>query len=257
MFVDGLGLEVLIFLFLVAATAGFLDTLAGGGGLITLPALIISGIPPLPALATNKLQGTAGTATATWMMLRSGRITLKEVWPLMGTAFIGSTLGTLAVQSLSTRLLRFVIPSVLLSIALYFLFSPSTSEAKGKKLITLRHYRRLVIPVIGWYDGMFGPGTGSFFAFAGVSLRGQGLIDATIVAKTLNFSTNIASLFVFLFTGHLLWLVGLTMMLGQFLGAWVGALFLVKINPGYLRLLVVLMCSGMLLKYAWSMGWFF
>lgn len=102
---------------------------------------------------------------------------------------------------------------------------------------------------------MFGPGTGSFFALAGVSLRGQGLIDATAIAKTLNFSTNIASLLVFLFVGKVVWLVGALMMVGQFCGAWCGAKFLFKINPGYLRLVVVAMCFAMLGKYVLSMGW--
>ena len=103
---------------------------------------------------------------------------------------------------------------------------------------------------------MFGPGTGSFFALAGVSLKGLGLIDATAVAKTLNFSTNIASLLVFLIAGKVIWIVGIAMMFGQFLGAWAGSLYLLRIDPQYLRIAVVCMCLGMLGKYMLSMGWF-
>lgn len=251
----GFSIEVLTFLFFAAAVAGFLDTLAGGGGLIALPALIISGIPPLFALGTNKLQGTIGTATATIMMLRKRAVRWHDVKYLMLAAFIGSTLGTIAVQFLNTELLNFVIPAVLLCIAVYFLISPQVTNPDHEAKVSANNYRRLVVPVIGWYDGMFGPGTGSFFALAGVSFRGQNLINSTAIAKTLNFSTNIASLFVFLIAGKVIWFVGLVMMSGQFIGAWAGSLCLLKIDPKYLRLVVVLMCVGMLCKYVYSMGW--
>jgi uncharacterized membrane protein YfcA len=113
----------------------------------------------------------------------------------------------------------------------------------------------VVIPVIGCYDGIFGPGTGSFLSLAGVSLRGQGLIDATAVAKTLNFSTNFASLVIFIFAGKIVWFVGLVMMVGQYLGAWAGSKCLLTIRVEYLRLLVVTMCLSMLVRYMYTMGW--
>lgn len=247
--------ELLALLFLASCVAGFLDTLAGGGGLIVLPALVLSGIPPLSALGTNKLQGTVGTATATFLMLRNRKVRWNEVKFLMLTAFIGATLGTAAVQFIDTEILSFVIPSVLLLIALYFLLVPLPSQVGRRPRLSNEKYKRIVVPVIGWYDGMFGPGTGSFFALAGVSLRGQGLIESTAIAKTLNFSTNIASLLVFLVAGKVVWLVGAIMMFGQFLGAWGGSKCLFKIPPAYLRLVVVTMCFAMLGKYVSSMGW--
>jgi len=244
-------IQVLLFLFFAAFVAGFLDTLAGGGGLIALPAVIMSGIPPLLALGTIKLQGTMGTATATLMMLRGRRVSWDEVKLLMLSAFIGSALGTCALQFINAELLRFIIPGVLLFIAIYFLVSPQP-ETGGKPKISSPLYRNCIVPAIGWYDGMFGPGTGSFFALAGVSFQGRNLLDSTAVAKTLNFSTNIASLFVFLTVGKVVWVVGLVMMAGQFLGAWAGANCLFKINTKYLRFVIVLMCSGMLGKYLYS-----
>lgn len=244
----GFSTEILIFLFFIAAVAGFLDTLAGGGGLIVLPALILSGIPPLYALGTNKLQGSMGTATATFMMLRKRRVRWQEVKLPMLAAFIGSTLGTAAVQFIHAEVLSFVIPIVLLFIAVYFLVSPQPRQG-GTPKMSAESYRRYIVPVIGWYDGMFGPGTGSFFALAGVSLRGLGLIDATAVAKALNFATNISSLIVFLMAGKIVWVAGLLMMAGQVLGAWAGSHVLFTINPRYLRLLVVVMSTGMLARY--------
>ncbi len=249
---SGFSFEILLFLFVIATIAGLLDTLAGGGGLIALPALILSGVPPLYALGTNKLQGSMGTATATLMMLRKRRVQWHDVRFLMLSAFIGSTLGTIAVQFVNTDILTFVVPSVLLFIAIYFLFSPLPKENRTDPKLSLRTYQRYIVPVIGWYDGMFGPGTGSFFAVAGVSLRGHGLIESTAIAKTLNFSTNIAALFVFLITGKIVWLAGILMMAGQMLGAWAGSHCLYKINPKYLRFLVVTMCVGMLMKYLLS-----
>lgn len=247
--------EILAFLFMAAFAAGFLDTLAGGGGLIVLPALIISGIPPLLALGTNKLQGTMGTATASVMMLRSRKVRWDEIRFPMFLAFLGSVAGTIAVQFLNTELLVFVIPLVLVCIAVYFIVSPFVQTKHKGARISARNYRRFIVPVIGWYDGMFGPGTGSFFAVAGVSLRGMNLIDATANAKTLNFATNFASLLVFLIAGKVVWLAGLTMMVGQFAGAWGGSKCLLTINPNYLRILVVAMCLAMLGKYAIGMGW--
>ena len=247
--------EMLVFLFLIAFLAGFIDTLAGGGGLIVLPALMMSGIPPLFALGTNKLQGTMGTATATFLMLRNRWVSWSDIKFLMLSAFIGAVLGTIVVQFIKTDLLSFVIPAVLLLIAIYFLVAPHAGYVKSEPRISQGKYQKIIVPLIGWYDGMFGPGTGSFFALAGVSLRGHSLIDATAVAKTLNFSTNIASLMVFLLSGKAVWTVGLLMMGGQFAGAWGGSHCLFRIQPQYLRLIVVVMCLGMLTKYAFSTGW--
>lgn len=248
-------IELLSALFLVAVVAGLLDTLAGGGGLISLPALILSGVPPLTALGTNKLQGSMGTATATYMMLKNKRVSWPSVKYLMLTAFIGSVIGTIAVQFINTAVLSFVIPIVLLFIAVYFIISPNLTKPVGEPKVTAVKYRNIIVPFIGYYDGMFGPGTGSFFALSGVSCRGHDLVTATAIAKPLNFATNVASLSVFLLAGHIAWAVGLLMMLGQALGAWLGSHFLFKINPAYLRIVVVIMCSAMLVKYVDSMGW--
>lgn len=239
-------------LFFVALVAGFLDTLAGGGGLISMPALIVSGIPPLAALGTNKLQGCMGTATASYMMLKTKKVIWKDIKYLMLSAFLGSTLGTIAVQFINTDVLPFVIPIVLLLIAIYFLISPMPSKATTKAKLSDNKYRNWVVPFIGFYDGMFGPGTGSFFSLSGVFFRGYNLIKSTANAKLLNFSTNIASLIVFIMMGQIAWCIGFAMMAGQALGAWFGSLFLLKINPKYLRALVVFMCVGTLIKYAFS-----
>ncbi len=245
----------LLLLFFTALLAGFLDTLAGGGGLLTVPALILSGIPPLTVLGTNKLQSSTGTATATLMMFKHKKVLWDEVKHLMLAAFVGAAIGATLVQFVNPESLSFIIPIVLLVIALYFLISPTPKADGGKPKLSYRLYKNLIVPFIGSYDGFFGPGTGSFFALSGVSLRGLDLISATVIAKTLNFATNIASLTVFFLAGKIAWSAGLTMMAGQVLGASLGSRFLFKINPVYLRGLIVLMSVAMLFRYALSMGW--
>jgi len=252
----GFPIELLCLLFVTAVVAGLLDTLAGGGGLISIPALILSGIPPLAALGTNKLQGSMGTATASYMMFKRKKIQWTSIRASMVAAFIGAVLGTITVQFIDTDILSFVIPIVLLCIALYFLVAPSPTDHNTKPKLSDKHYRNIIVPSIGYYDGMFGPGTGSFFALSGVSCRGFDLISATARAKPLNFATNLASLIVFLISGNIIWIVGGVMILGQVLGAWLGAHCLFKINPTYLRAVVVVMCTGMLIKYAESVDWF-
>lgn len=247
-------IELLGFLFVIAIVAGCLDTLAGGGGLIAVPALIVGGLPPLAALATNKLQGSMGTATATFMMLKNDKIRWAESRPLMAMAFVGAALGTVTVQFVDAKVLSFVVPIVLLVTAVYFLVAPTPGEQERSPVLSNEKYKSMVVPAIGFYDGMFGPGTGSFFALAGVACRGQSLMRSTAVAKSLNFATNIASLIVFVLAGQVVWMVGLLMMAGQLIGAALGSHFLFRIKPTYLRVIVVVMCLGMLARYSYSMG---
>ena len=242
-------LETFIFLFFIAITAGIVDTLAGVGGLIVLPALILVGLPPLTALGTNKAQSFAGTGTATYMMLAYKKITVKQMKPLMITAFVGSLIGTVLVQFIGNESLSIVIPAVLMVIVLYFILSPRMKEVSSKARISDNIYKYTFAPIIGFYDGMFGPGTGSFFTVSSVALRGKSLIDATANAKALNFATNVAALFVFLYLGEVIFPVAFVMIAGQFIGARIGSNFLVSINPTFLRYFVILLCVVMLARY--------
>lgn len=241
--------ETLIFLFFAAAVAGFMDTLAGGGGLITIPALVVSGVPPLAALGTNKLQSSFGSGTASFLLFKRKKIHWQELRPMMIAAFLGSVAGTVIVQFIDAKVLGFMIPLVLIIIAAYFISAPYLKLESTQPRMTDKLYQKTVLPVIGIYDGMFGPGTGSFFAVAGVSLRALELIKATAIAKPLNFATNIASLIVFIFAGQIMWLAGFAMIIGQVLGAWLGSHYLFKVNPKVLRILIVTICVIMLGQY--------
>ncbi len=232
--------------------AGLIDTLAGGGGLLTLPALLISGVPPLASLGTNKLQGSIGTAMSSYMMFRHKKISWPHVKFLMLFSFIGSALGAVIVQWIDVHFLSYIVPFVLFIIVAYFIVAPQSHETSHKPRISEKAFQYTVVPFIGCYDGMFGPGTGSFFSTANAFLRGMGFIEATARAKALNFSSNIAAFIVFIAVGQYVWQVAMVMMLGQLIGAWLGSHCLIKIKPVYLRVLVVIMSSAMLVKYLLS-----
>ena len=248
--------EGLLFLFAIAIIAGFFDTLAGGGGLIVIPALITAGVPPLLALGTNKLQATAGTAMASSMMLLHGKVQYRLVWKLMVLSFTGAVVGALMIQHLNTELLSLAVPIVLVLIAAYFMLFPVLSKwsQQSVKSESGRLYKLLVVGV-GWYDGAFGPATGSFFTLAGVSLKKQGIVEATSMAKVLNFSSNLASLLVFAWIGNIIWQIGLVMIVGQLIGAYLGSRCLFRVRAEYLRVLVVVISLAMLIKYGWSLEW--
>jgi uncharacterized membrane protein YfcA len=158
------------------------------------------------------------------------------------------------VQFVHTETLDVVIPVVLTCIALYFLLAPKAGVLDSRPRIKHGAYQGMVVPGIGFYDGMFGPGTGSFFSLAGVSLRGQNLVTATAHAKVLNFASNVASLMVFIVGGKVLWTIGAAMIVGQVIGAWLGAHAVVRGGTRLIRPVIVSVCFIMLGRYLWQKG---
>lgn len=213
---------MLILLFLVALIAGFIDSIAGGGGLITIPVLLATGITPQQALATNKLQAVGGSFSASLYFVRKKAVNLKENRWLILTTFIGAILGAALVQFLSIDLLKRILPILIILIGCYFLFSPKLGETNKPPVISYI-LMGFVTGAIGFYDGFFGPATGSFFALAFVSLLGFNLVKATAHAKVMNFTSNFGSLLFFAFTGNVIWQIGLLMLIGQIIGARMGA----------------------------------
>jgi uncharacterized membrane protein YfcA len=246
--------EILLLLFTAATVAGFVDAIAGGGGLITIPVLLLAQVPPLHALATNKLQGSFGSLTASVMLIRRGLVRFSKVRVLFLCSFAGAAIGAFAVQFVDAQALDLIIPFVLVTIAMYFLLAPNAGAVDSKPRMKDSTYRRVVVPTIGFYDGMFGPGAGSFFSLAGVALRGQTLITATANAKVLNFASNIASLTVFVVGGKVLWTAGATMAVGQVIGAWGGSHAMVRGGAKVIRPMIVTVCCVMLGRYLWQKG---
>ena len=251
--ITNFSIEILTFLFFVGVVAGFLDTLVGGGGLLAVPALLLSGIPPIYVLGTNKFQGSMGTGIATFLLFKKKKLDWNSVKNLMFASFIGSIVGGVIIQFVDTQFLSFVIPIVLIFIAIYFIVSPKPKSTVGNSKPN-KKFELFAVPVVGFYDGMFGPGAGSFFAMTGVMIKKLEIIQATILAKPLNFASNIAGFIVFFSFGHIAFLIGLLMMMGQMIGAFFGTHYLLKANPLIIRLLIVIISISMLIKYMLSLS---
>ncbi len=240
--------ELIAILFVVAMVAGCIDAIAGGGGLLTIPALMWAGLPPTAALATNKLQACGGSFFASAYFVRKGMVKLGQMKLAIACAFIGSALGTISVQLIDASVLESVLPFLMLLIGGYFLFSKKISEEDKHQILTPTVFGFTAALGVGFYDGFFGPGTGSFFALAFVSLAGFGLAKATAHAKVLNFSTNIASLIFFALGGKVFWLLGGIMLIGQALGATLGSRMVMTKGSKIIKPLVVTMSIAMSVK---------
>ena len=241
-------LTLLLLLFAVALIAGWIDTLAGGGGMLTLPALLLAGVPPVNALATNKSQGVLGTLTATATLFHKGHLRDSALLVPLVTAALGAAAGTWLVQRIDTSWLSWVIPVLLLGVAVYVWRLPNLGAREVQARQSERQWAMSWAPAIGFYDGAFGPGTGSFFAAAGVAFRGQTLLAATIRAKLLNFATNVMSVALFAAGGKVIWVIGATMMLGQVLGAYIGSHTMLAGGTRLIRPMVITMCILMSLS---------
>lgn len=239
--------EIVALLMAVAFVAGFIDALAGGGGLLTIPALLAAGVPPVAAIATNKLQSALGTGAATLTFARAGHIDLRRfAWPAFA-AFVGSAAGAWVLRSIDPSFLEGVIPVLLIAMAFYFLVAPKMGEDD-------RHSRVgpaglcAIVAVIGAYDGFFGPGTGSFLTTALVTLGGLGLVRAIAHTKLLNLASNLAALAVMIAGGHVLWGLGLAMAVANVAGGQAGARVAMRFGGGVVRPLLVIMSLVLTVK---------
>lgn len=239
---------ILLALFAVGMIGGFVDAIAGGGGMISVPALLSAGLPPVAALATNKMQSIVGTAMAVITYWRRGFVDLRSLVPPIALAFAGSLIGASVVSSVDTSLLGIAVPVALIGIALYFLFAPKLSDADSTARLPFSPFVSVMGFGIGFYDGIFGPGTGSFFTIGFVLLFGLGLTRATGSTKVLNFTTNLAALVVFIWQGHVIWPIALVMALGQVIGGYVGARTGIRYGAKVIRPLVVVVSIALAIK---------
>jgi len=241
-------LTILVALGFVGLLAGFVDAIAGGGGLIALPVLLSVGIPPVTAFGTNKLQSVVGTAIAAFTYWRKGFVSLQLLALAIPLTFIGSFLGALAVKSLDTTVLQYAVPVALIAVALYFAFAPKlTDEDSQARLSTV-----IFVPVmgfaIGFYDGILGPGTGSFLTLGFVTLFGLGVTRAAGHTKVLNLTSNIGALALFIPSGNVVLPVALAMIVGQIVGGYLGALTGIRFGARLIRPLVVVVSIALAVK---------
>lgn len=239
--------ETIAFLMAAALIAGCIDAMAGGGGLIALPALLAVGIPPVAAVGTNKLQSTLGTFGACIAYARAGHMDLKACrWPVIA-AFTGSVGGAWLLQRADPSILAGLIPGLLIALAGYFTFSPRVSEMDRHQRVGIVALS-LLIGVVGFYDGFFGPGAGAFYTTIFIALGGLGLVRATAQTKAANLASNIAGLLMLIAGGHVLWIVGLAMAVGSITGGQIGSRLAMRFGSRLIRPLLIIMSLGLTAK---------
>lgn len=241
-------LEILLMLTAAAFAAGFIDSIAGGGGLITVPALLLAGFSPIASLGTNKLQSLFGSASATLTYASKGLVDVRRQWPEALFSASGAALGALTASNLPPDLFRAALPFLLVAIGIYFAVKPNLSDEDGVRRMPAIAFLVTFVPLIGFYDGVFGPGTGSFFMLGFVALAGFGVLRATAHTKLLNFASNLGAFAIFAGAGAIHWQTGLAMGVAQFLGARLGAHAAIRNGAALIKPLLVLVCAGLALR---------
>lgn len=244
--------QTLLLLFGVACIAGTIDAISGGGGLLTIPALLSTGLAPIQALATNKLQGMLGTLMSSFLYWRKGLVDFKQLRLAMLFTLIGSALGTAALSWFDSQQLKSILPILLLAFAVYFACSPKLSDIDQKQLLSHSIFALLIASSIGFYDGFFGPGTGSFFTLALIALLGCNLGKAIAHSKVLNLCSNLAAVAVFFWGGHMVLIAGIVMAIGQMLGAMLGTHLAVKQGARLIKPLLIVVSLAMSIKLGWG-----
>lgn len=230
--------------------AGFIDSIAGGGGLISTPVLLMVGLPPHFAIGTNKVAASLGTLTSSHEFFKSNKLNKELLVLLVPFAFIGAVIGVSALQVISPELLEKMIPFMIFGVALYTILSKRVgmeniyrglnrgNKAKGKVLTS----------ILGFYDGFFGPGTGTFFMFGLVKIFGFDFTEATANTKVLNFTTGVAALLTFIYHGQVNWKYGIFSSVFMIVGAKVGSKMAIKNGAKFIKPIFILMSIVVAIK---------
>lgn len=247
-----LSLTVLALLGLAALTAGFVDAVVGGGGLIQLPALLIGlpGASPVQVLATNKIASVCGTAASSVTYYRRIGPDPRTFVPLMLLALAGAFSGALLASHIPREAFEPIVLVALVLVGGYVLLRPRLGEETALRFSGHRHTAAAtgVGVVIGFYDGVLGPGTGSFFVFALVGLLGYDFLQASAKAKLANFATNLGALLLFIPTGAVRWDVGLVMGACNLLGGYAGARTAVARGSRFVRIFFIVVVGAFIVR---------
>ncbi len=245
-------LTVLLLLALAGLSAGFVDAVVGGGGLVQLPALLLGlpGASPVQVLATNKLASICGTSVSAATYYRRVRPDPRTFLPLMALAFVGSGLGALVATRIPRSAFEPIVLLALVLVGTYVLLKPRLGEATVLRFSGHRHLAGAMVIglLIGFYDGALGPGTGSFFVFALVGLLGYSFLEASAKARLANWTTNLAALLVFIPTGAVLWKVGLVLGACNLVGGYLGARVAISRGAGFVRIFFIVVVSGFVVR---------
>jgi uncharacterized membrane protein YfcA len=232
--------------------AGLIDSIAGGGGMISLPALLAAGVPPHFALGTNKLQSALGTSFATANYARRGCITIEGLGLGVAVTAVAAFAGAWCDTRMSADLLVRVIPWLLVAIFIHVLVSPRVGEERRKARLGVVGFHVAAGCVLGFYDGFFGPGTGSFWTMGFVVLMGFNLPHATGHTKVMNLTSNVASLVWFAAHGSVFWTLGAVMGGANIAGALLGSHLAIRNGARFIRAVFLLVVGATIARLFWQ-----
>ncbi|MCB2292589.1 TSUP family transporter [Clostridium algoriphilum] len=230
--------------------ASFIDSIAGGGGLISVPAFMLAGLPPHMVLGTNKFSATAGSFTSSLQFIKSGKANFKLLKYLIPFTFLGSMLGVKAVLHIDQKFLNTLVLILIIFIGIYTLFSKSLGlDDKFKGLTKQNVLCGIILALLlGFYDGFFGPGTGSFLVFGFISIFGFNFIASSANARVLNFISNITALILFAISGKINYMIGLPVAVSMIIGAKAGTSVALNNGSKLIKPIFVTMSLAVALK---------
>jgi len=249
---EPLSLSLITLLWAAGLLAGFVDSIAGGGGIISLPVLLSTGMPPHLALGTNKLQGTFGSLTSSFNYWRKGLVDFNVIPVGIVFTAMGALAGTISVQLMPAGYLKHIIIVLLALVFIYTVLTPELGEKEKPPIIPELAFYGCAGLTLGFYDGFFGPGTGSFWCISIVLLMGAGLKKATAHTKVLNFTSNIVALSAFFIGGNIMLPAGIAMGIGQSMGAYTGSRLVIKKGTGFIRFFLMAVVAATLSKLIYS-----
>lgn len=252
MMLEDLSILTYALLFATGLCAGFVDSIAGGGGLIALPVLFSVGLPPQTALGTNKLQGSFGTLSASYNYIKKGVVKFNDNIAGILFTLLGAALGAWAIQMMKAGFIERLIPVLLLFVFFYTLFTKNPDQGTGAPRIPHLLFYMTFGLGLGFYDGFFGPGTGSFWTAALLFFMGMDMKKASGITRIMNFTSNIVALAVFIINNNVIYSVGLCMASGQVIGARIGSSLAIKKGSRFIRPVFLTVVFLTILRLVWK-----
>lgn len=245
--------EMMIFIIIGGFVAAYVDSVVGGGGLIALPVLLATGLPPAIALGTNKLAGTMSSLTSTISFMRSGNVDLKAVRGLFLLSLLGAVCGTMVLRQIPSDFLRPLVVVMLILITIYTIFRKNWGDLSTFRQFSTKTAMLMGLAAfgLGFYDGFFGPGTGSFLIFVFLML-GFDFVKAAGNSKVLNFGSNVASLATFMVLGSINYGIGIPMGIAMVCGSLLGSRMAIRKGSAYVRPLFLTVCIILIGKQIWD-----
>lgn len=249
--------EITIFLLCLAAfSAGFVDAIVGGGGLIQMPAglILLSDLPVSKVIGSLKVPAFSGTSVATFQYLKKVRLDLKLALLMMIIALVSAYAGSELLTHVSNAFMKPLLLAILVALAIYTFLKKDFGQYKPVTISKKKQYRVAVLIslIIGFYDGFIGPGTGSFLIIAFITLMGFDFLHASANAKLVNLSTNVGSIILFILKGQIIWAVALPMAASNAVGGWLGAKLAISKGNDFIRIFFLIVICGTILRFAYD-----